>query len=683
MTSRPTSIATACLAALLAVAGAWSAEAEPRLKGVGIDWALDPEDLQATCRRATSAATERVREVVADAPRAAASMERLVAVETALADLDGDLVAHTLLADVTSDDRLRAASAACKQAVAELHQSTASDARILALARQAGERAGNVADRALAARYIESGEGSGAHLDAGTRAVLNELLDRLKALEIEFQQALAADRTHIEISREEADSLPADLRQRLTATEDGYQVPVDFSGTGRQFLSTMASADARRRFQVAFLRRGGEANLARVQEALGLRSRIAALAGFESWADYRLATRMAGTPDRAMRLAREVAAGLRTQAGREMVALSDLKRRSGDATPFAAWDYLYFKAVLERERYDVDQERIRDYLPVERVIPAVMSVYSDLFGVEFHRVETERPWAPGVAQYAILAPGADEPMAYAFFDLVPRAGKYLRPASFPLRPGRRLPDGGYERPVSAIIGNGPGGRPEQPARFSHRELVEFFHEFGHLVHTTLSTAPYASLYGANVRRDFVEMPSQMLENWTWDPDILARVSSHVRTSAPMPRELIDDLVATRYMDAGVFWTRQAFLAAYDLAVHGPEAEIDANALWFNLMPKLTPLPPTPGTMPPASFMPIMGGYDAGYYGYLWSRVYAQDLFEARFADDPLDADVGLEFRRQVLEPGGTVEPDELLERFLGRPVDDRAFLDALSKVGTE
>jgi thimet oligopeptidase len=169
----------------------------------------------------------------------------------------------------------------------------------------------------------------------------------------------------------------------------------------------------------------------------------------------------------------------------------------------------------------------------------------------------------------------------------------------------------------------------------------------------------------------------MLENWIWQPSILKKVSSHVTTGQPLPDELIAQLLASRHAADGIFWTRQAFLGVYDLTLHTSGPKVDATRLWFQLMPELTPLPPPAGTLPDASFLPIMGGYDARYYGYAWSRVYAQDMFTV-FQQGGLESpEVGMRYRREILEPGGTVEPDTLLENFLGRPVRYDAFYEEL------
>lgn len=637
----------------------------------GIRWRLMPAEIRTSCDAAIATARTRIAAIAK--PRSNESaMARLAAIDQAVAAMNDALVAQKLLADVAEDDAVRAASAACNAALDGFRVDLAADASIYALAAAARREATRDVDRQLAERYAETGRHAGGELDAAGRAEVAALRKRLDRLQIDFQQALAADRTTVAISAAEAASLPHDFLATLTKTADGYTVPVDLR-THEPFMRSEASGAARERFERAFLKRGGAANAQRVREAVALRQRIAHMLGYASWADCRLDERMAKTPARALALLREVDARLLPKARAEIAALAALKARSGDATPFASWDYPYFEAQLEKTRYDVDAEAVNQYFPVEAVVPAVLALYQHLLGVDFRRIEPADAWAPGVQQYRIVDHATGRPIGVFFLDLAPRPGKYLRPAQFTLRAGHALADGGYRLPIAAVIGNGPAAAPGRPAVFSHRGVIEFFHEFGHLMHATLSTAPYATLQGTNVREDFVEAPSQMLENWMWQPSVLKAVSHHVDTGKPLPDALIARMIALKHAADGVFWTRQAFLGVYDLTLHGAGGDTDPDRLWFALMPTLTPLPAAPGTLPAASFMPIMGGYDAGYYGYLWSRVYAQDMFTAFQRDGIDNPAVGLRYRRTILEPGGSAEPDTLVRAFLGRPVSPAAF----------
>ena len=653
------------------------------LAGPDIDWQLTSMQLESECVSVTAQAFTRIDAIAGAAGEGRPDLERLLEIEDTLAGMDETLVAHTALTAFAVDPELREKAGACRAAVERLGVNVAGHPGIYAIAGRAAAAAEQPVDRRLALVYLESGRRAGAHLPPATRTEIAGLMRELSQVQLDYQRALAADRTSIEISKEEAGWLPMSMQLTLRATDNGFVVPVAYGAVNREFLARMADGGVRERYQVAFLNRGGPDNLGRVQRAVELRREIARLAGYSSWAQYRLDTLMAGDPDRAMDLVRTVNRALLDKAGDEIAALEALKRESGDPTPFAAWDYGYFQPRLERERYGVDDAELRRYFPVETIVPRVLDIYAELFGLRFERVPAgDDAWAPGVSLYAI-SDAVDEgdtaarPFAFFYLDLAPREGKFLSPASYPLQAGRRLPGNSYRRPVAAIVGNGPQARPGEPALFSHAGLVQFFHEFGHVMHTTLSTAPYATLYGANTRRDFVETPSQMLENWVWQPAVLRRLSSHVETGEPLPPETIARMTGLKRASTGVFWTRQAFLATWDLTLHGPNADLDANALWFELMPRLTPLPPTPGTMPPASFMPVMGGYDANYYGYLWSRVYAQDLFSV-FAREGIDSPaVGRRFREQVLAPGGAREPDELFRAFTGRPVNYDVFFEEL------
>ncbi len=640
-----------------------------------IDWRLSPERIASSCKAELQKARTRVR---AAAAQEAVSLEAgLGAIETAIADMHDALVAHKLLASVSPDKAVRDASARCNDDVAAFSVEVSANPAIYARALAAKARATKQADKQLATLYIEAGRRAGAHLDAAARNELTRLSDRLNRLQTAFMQALGDDRSMIEISKAEAASLPPAFVATLEARKAGFVVPVDLR-TFDHFMKNEASSVARKRYLDTFFRRGGEANVRRVKQAIALRDRIARRLGFDNWAAYQLETKMAKTPARALALLHEVDARLLPRARAELATLAALKAEQGDPTPFAAWDYPYYQEQLEQTRHAVSTEELRQYFPADKVIPAVLGLYQTLLGVSFQEIQPTEAWAPGVQQYAITDSTSGAPIGRFFLDLSPRPGKYLRPANFPLRAGRRLPDGSYQQPISSIIGNGPASEPGKPALFSHRDLIEFFHELGHLMHTTLSTAPYSSLYGANVRGDFAEAPSQMLENWMWQPSILKKVSSHVTSGQPLPDALIEKLLARKHAADGIFWTRQAFLGVYDLMIHSLGTQVDSTRLWFSLMPQLTPLPPPPaGTLPDASFLPIMGGYDAGYYGYVWSRVYAQDLFTAFQKGGLENPEVGLRYRREILEPGGTVEPEDLLINFLGRPARSDAFYEDL------
>jgi len=642
-----------------------------------IDWKLSQASITSSCKVALKRARARVKAATARPAEGAQALSSLISIETAIAELKDALVAQRLLAIVSLDKAVRAASAKCNDDISGFIIGLSGNPVVYARALGAQAHAATQADQQLARHYAEKGRRSGAHLSPAASAELTRLLQQLARLKSAFIQTLGEERLTLELSKAEATWVSPAFLATLEATKKGYLVPVNL-GTHERFMKSTASGELRKRYLTVLFQHGGKANSRRVQEALALRHRIARLLGFESFAAYRIDALMARTPERALELLQEIDAKLLPKAREELAVLAALKAEQGDDTPFAAWDYVYYQEQLEHTRHEVDSEAVRRHLPVRKVIPAVLGIYQHLLGVRIDAVEPATAWAPDVLQYTVTDSASGKPVGQIYLDLSPGPGKFPRPASFTLRDGRTLPDGSYQQPLAAIIGNGPTSEPGKPTLFTHQDVVELFHEVGHVMHVALSKAPYASLHGMNVRWDFAEAPSQVLENWMWHPPVLKQISSHVETGQPLPDELIAKLLARKSAASGVFWTRQAFLGVYDLTLHTSGPNVDATKLWFELMPKLTPLPPPPaGTRPDASFLPIMGGYEASYYGYAWSRVFAQDMFTA-FQRGGLDnAEVGMRYRREVLEPSGVLEPQQLLENFLGRPVSYEAFYQDL------
>jgi Zn-dependent oligopeptidase len=230
--------------------------------------------------------------------------------------------------------------------------------------------------------------------------------------------------------------------------------------------------------------------------------------------------------------------------------------------------------------------------------------------------------------------------------------------------------------VSAIVCNFPRPSGDTPSLLTHREVLTFFHEFGHVLHGVLTTADLVRFSGVATERDFVEAPSQIMEHWTWQADVLARFARHHRTGEPIPPDLVERLVAARRLNVGLATLRQIQFALLDLRLHDADTPKDLDAINAEAA-AVTPFPVVPGTFFPASFGHLMGGYDAGYYGYLWSEVYGDDMFSRFEAEGITSPRVGADYRRAILEPGGTRDAIDLLRDFLGREPDDQAFLRKL------
>ena len=299
-----------------------------------------------------------------------------------------------------------------------------------------------------------------------------------------------------------------------------------------------------------------------------------------------------------------------------------------------------------------------------------------MFGITFEPVDIP-VWHPDVKAFKITDRASGRLIAYFYMDLYPREGKYKHAACFGLVEGEEKKDGTYQIPFVAIVANMNKPSAATPSLLKHSEVETLFHEFGHVLHNALTKSKYAAFSGTSVSWDFVEAPSQLLERWAWDPQVLKKISKHYQTGEPLPDDLINRMIAAKNFGAGGTYLRQDFFAQYDMTLHTAKETPDTTKLYFDLTKKIRRLPLTKGTIPQASFGHIMGGYDAGYYGYLWSEVIAEDFFGEFKKNGIFNPETGLKFRREILEKGGTIDEEKMVENFLGRPADIAPFLQSI------
>ena len=637
------------------------------------DWHPEPYKLTEQCDRALT----RVRGQIAGA--LTTPLERrtfdytLKPIELAVTNFAQEVYPLTFLYQVSPDSALRAASASCDQKVSSFYVEFSANPEIFATATALGigNAGATPADRKLIALYRESGEHAGAGLDRETRRRTAALFKRLNDLQREFGIALGADTSTITVNSAGLAGLTPEFVATLKRTSSGdYSIPVNES-TYSLVMRNASVSDTRERWLRAFVRVGGDANVVRLSKALAIRDSLARLMGVPNWATYQLQTKGAKTPDRVLKFLNDLDTTLLPKARAEFAERVELKKASGDATPYKPWDYQYYGAQLLKQKYSVDDKEVRQYFPVSHVIPAVMNIYSHLLGVRFIEYTKANAWAPDVRRFQVVDTATQKPLGTIFLDLYPRPNKYNHFAQWTLRSRISRADGSTDQMMGAIVGNWPTPAPGKPSLLSHGDVITFFHEFGHLMAATFAASPY--LTNLNLRQDFVEAPSQMLENWMWRPEVLKLVSRNVATGKSLPADLIERMVAAKHMSDGLNGTTQVFYGLYDMTLATSPPTIDATALWYDLITKLTPGEAAPGGFPEGQFGHLMSGYDAGYYGYLWSKVYAQDLFTRFDREGLLDPKVGRAYRELVLEPGGLLEPDEILQNFLGRALSYDAF----------
>jgi len=328
---------------------------------------------------------------------------------------------------------------------------------------------------------------------------------------------------------------------------------------------------------------------------------------------------------------------------------------------------MYYAARLSRERFGVDDEALRPYFPPQESLRFVMRVAEKMFGIRYDKMANANVWAPDVQAWSVTDVASNQKIATLFVDPYPRDGKYSRAAAWNFRnAATSVP----RQAQSALVVNFDRRGLTLP------ELETLMHEFGHTLRNNLSATRYASEAGENVAQDFAEAPSQMLEDWVYDKKVLKVFQEVCPACKPVPDDLVDKARAVRDFGKGMQVARQQLYAAYDLALHGPNAP-DPMDTWEK-MEAATSLGYVQGTTFPTGFAHIASGYGAGYYGYLWSQAVAADLRTA-FAVDKLDPKVGARLRSSVLAEGAQKPPQQVVKDFLGRDGGSQAFFDWLKK----
>jgi thimet oligopeptidase len=638
-----------------------------------LDWNLTPAAISHGCDAAVALMGSRVRAIARPRPAGSATFANtILPLENASADESDALAAQLFLSNVATSKAVRDASLACEtkseDAFSALTALPALNAAVESAA--ASGTAQNVYDAKLTALWLETLHRSGAQLAASKRAEFVKLESTLHDVENRFGRNLADDTTTIDIGARDTGGLSQDELAAFTrAAGGGYTVPVN-SGT-YELLQDSNNEATRRAYYMAYNNRAAALNVPLLEQALAIRDRLAHLLGYETWADYRLADRMAGTPARVEKFIGSTTTALQPAVAAQIEAMQAAVRgenRDARAT-LQPWDVKRGEYLVSKA-HAVDGEAVRQYFPVQHTIDAVLDVYHTLLGVTFSPVVPADAWAPGVLEYRVLDTASAKLLGITYFDLFPRPGKFDYFANFPILTVRDTPSGRV--PVAAIVGNWPKPSPGSPALLSHDDVVTFFHEFGHDLAALLATAPYETLTDG-FRTDFVEAPSQMLENFAWQPEILRRITSNWKTGAPMPDALIDKLVASRETTHAYEVDRLLVYGKIDLEYHSMGPHVDTTAVWAKTAAQMLPLLYYPGTHPQVAFGHMMGGYDAGLYAYPWALVYAQDMFTAFSQGNVLDPAVGMRYRTTILAPARTYEPDDEVQAFLGRPSRPDAF----------
>lgn len=531
----------------------------------------------------------------------------------------------------------------------------------------------------LVAFLIRDYRRMGMDLPAATRAEIKRNGKQLVKLSLRYAKNLNDYHDEIRVTRKELAGLPESYLTGLRRDEKGkYIVTLKYP----DLLPFLRHAkDERRRKELAYkyLRHGGAQNVLLLHKALKLRERNAMLLGYKTHAHYVLEVKMAKTPERVLKFIQDLVAHTRSVTRKEIVELTVRKRKdTGERRAKLEYhDVAFYGELVRREKFDLDSEKVRHYFPLEFVLAAMFRIYAQLLSVRFRKLSGFKLWSPDVTFYEVS--NTDRSLVgYFGLDLYPRDGKYGHMAAFNAVSGSAsdLASGRMRfAPVCFLVGNFPRPNAKNPSLLSHSEVDTLFHEFGHIMHFTLGRPRFASQNSFAVAGDFVEMPSQMLENWTWDREILKKISRHHQTGKPLPDQMIKNMLAARNFLQAYAMTRQMVLASYDMSLHlkPPKTTSRINELIRELNKRLLGIEMPKGAMFGAGFGHLMGDYDAGYYGYAWSKVYAADLFTRFEKEGIMSAHAGKDYRT-LLAKAATQDEMKMIVDFLKRKPNNKAFL---------
>ena len=526
---------------------------------------------------------------------------------------------------------------------------------------------------------------AGLDLPKAERDEVERMRKELSGYSTDFDENVTKAKKALTFTKAQLEGVPDDFLQQVkTTNDDEYLIMANITWHYLTLLDNAKLEETRKQITIAQCNLAREENIPLLQKILVLRDGIARKLGYKTFADYDTETKMVKNAATAIAFEEKLTTGLQPKLDAELEEFRKMKvAETGDASAkIHIWDWRYFANQLKKQKYNIDAEQLRVYFPYQHVLDGMFAIYQHIFGLKFERVEPPYKWIGDLQLYAVSDAKTGEPLGMFYLDMFPRDGKYHHFAQFGIVEGKLLPDGKYQRPVCALICNFPTPTADHPSLMSHDDVETIFHEFGHAMHTILTRAKYSRFSGTSVPRDFVEAPSQMLENWPWDKKVLDSFAADYRDpSKKIPTDVLAKLKEARLATEGSFYRRQLSFGLMDLALHTQIHATNASDVLplSNKVLGESFLPMPADTAFVAYFGHIIG-YGAGYYGYAWADAISADMatvFE-KSPDGYFDKTAGMRLRKEVYEVGDSRDVNISIEKFLGRP---RSIEPFLKKIG--
>jgi len=523
---------------------------------------------------------------------------------------------------------------------------------------------------------------AGLELPPDQRKEVEQLRKELSKLGTDFDTNIVNSTAPVMFAKADLEGLPESFLASpgIRTGDDVYTVMANVTWQFNTVQENAKSEATRKQLYVIRESLGKHKNVPLLNEMLALRNKIALRLGYKSWDDYQTEIKMAKTGTNAEKYINDLVAGSQPKFDSEVAELQKLKAADTNDpnARIMVWDWRYYSNQRNKQKYDVDKEALRAFFPFQKVLDGMFSIYQNIFGLKFQKIAAPYKWIDDLQLYLVTDSGTGEPLGMFYLDMFPREGKFNHFAEFEIVGGKLLPDGKYQRPTVALLCNFPPPNGDTPSLMTHQDVETLFHEFGHCLHTIVTRAKYGRFAGTHVPGDFVEAPSQMLQNWVWDKKVLDTFAADYKDpSKKIPAEIVKKMNDAKLANAGVFYRRQFAFASLDLALHDPHPEdmpYDCVAISNPILEKVF-LPIDPSTTF-VSYFGHLNGYDAGYYGYAWADAIAADMatvFE-KAKDGYLDKQAGMKLRREIYEVGDSREVNISIEKFLGRKQSVQPFL---------
>lgn len=482
----------------------------------------------------------------------------------------------------------------------------------------------------------------------------------------------------IDMAKEKAD----ELRQEKEIPEGAWVFNLDYPSFG-PFMKFADNSELRKKIYFEYLNKGtrdSKNNKDLIKKIFDIKTEKAKLLGYNNYAEVSLETKMAKDPSKVKAFLERLASKVKDLAQKEYKALVKFQKESGyqnlinDPETVQLWDKEYLSEKLRKKEYAFDTNLLKQYFELEHCIQGMFNIAQEIFGIDFELQENSELWHEDVRFY-LVKDKSGAAIGNFYLDLHPRAIKRGGAWMMPLTQGHELKNGSYRKPQAVCSCNLTKGKP---ALLNHIELVTLFHEFGHALHHLLTKAKLSPMAGTNVEWDFVELPSQLYENWAWEKESLQSFAKHYETEEIIPDDLVDKLKKSRIFNEGLACIRQLEFSLFDLNIYTKEELKDYQEVfdtYNDLVKEYGIFDLLEGTNFPCSFEHIFaGGYSAGYYSYKWAEVLEADVFSRFEKEGILSSKVGHEYREKILEKGDTEPPENLFKDFMGREPSEEALL---------